>query len=346
MKPYRELTRRGRLRRLRNTAEWALAAYGLDDASLRFIQHGENAIYRVDAPGSDAVAAAAGPYIPSRYVLRIHAMDDEEAIASELTWLIALSQEAGLPVPAPVPTPGGEHLVRVVTPEMPQGKIVTLLRWLDARRLAAGLRPQHLAALGQVVARLHAFSASWQPPAGFTRCHWDWDSQLGGSMFDDSREELVASMPVQFREPFEAVSQAAKQAMAALGKDPKAYGLIHADLYPENVLFRAGQAYPIDFEDCGYGYWMWDIAVALCRWAWDVEWERMRDAFREGYARVRTLPEAQWAQLDLFVATQFATMVLWASEFLVNDPVRVAEYEPWRDDNGNRLLRFMERKTA
>ncbi len=273
-------------------------------------------------------------------------MDNAEAIASELTWLIALSQEAGLPVPAPVPTPDGEHLVRVVTPEMPQGKIVTLLRWLDARRLAAGLRPQHLAALGQMVARLHAFAASWQPPAGFTRFHWDWDSQLGGSMFKHPRAELVASMPAQFREPFETVSQAAKQAMAALGKSPEAYGLIHADLYPENVLFRAGQAYPIDFEDCGYGYWIWDIAVALCRWAWDAEWERMRDAFRDGYARVRTLPEAQWAQLDLFVATQFATMVLWASEFLVNDPVRVAEYEPWRDDNGNKLLRFMERGTA
>ncbi len=59
MKPYRELTRRGRLRRLR-IQQWALAAYGLDDASLRFIQHGENAIYRVDAPGSDALAAETG----------------------------------------------------------------------------------------------------------------------------------------------------------------------------------------------------------------------------------------------------------------------------------------------
>lgn len=340
MKPYRELTRRGRLRRLRRVAGWALAAYGLTDARLRFVQHSENAIYRVDAPRHAALAGGDGHYLANRYVLRIHAMNDEEAIASEITWLIALSREGGLPVPAPVPTPDGEHLVRIVAPEIPHGKIVTLLRWLDARRLERGLRPAHLAALGQTVARLHTFAAAWQPPAGFTRPHWDWDSQLGGSMFDEPREELVASMPARFREPFEAVSQAAKEAMAALGKGPEAYGLIHADLYPENVLFRAGQAYPIDFEDCGYGYWMWDIAVALCRWAWGAEWERMRDAFRGGYAQIRTLPEAQWAQLDLFVATQFATMVLWASAFLKHDPIRVGEYEPWRDDNGDRLLRY------
>ena len=104
-------------------------------------------------------------------------------------------------------------------------------------------------------------------------------------------------MPPQFQEPFQNVSMEAKQVMSSLGKGPDAYGLIHADLYPENVLFKAGKAYPIDFEDCGYGYWIWDIAVALCQWAWNKDWERMRDAFREGYAQVRTLPEAQWSQL-------------------------------------------------
>jgi Ser/Thr protein kinase RdoA (MazF antagonist) len=342
---FRELTRRGRLLRLRGMAERALAAYGLSGARLTFVQYGENAIYRVDAPPGATAAAEDGPYIPNRYALRIHAMNDQAAIASEIAWLTALSREAGLPVPAPVATPDGQHLVRIVAPELLNGRIVSLLAWLDGKRLDRGLRPRHLMAIGQVVARLHAFSAGWQPPAGFARPVWDWDSQLGGSMFDQPREELVASMPAAFQKPFETVSQEAKQAMASLGRSPEAFGLIHADLYPENVLFKAGQAYPIDFEDCGYGYWIWDIAVALCAWAWGSEWERMRDAFRDGYSRIRTLPDAQWAQLDLFVATQFATMVLWASAFLKRHPVRAAEYEPWRNDNGNKLLRFFERSS-
>lgn len=342
MKPFRELSRRGRLRRLRELASTALSAYGLDNARLSFIQYGENIIYRVDTPGS-AAPGNHSPYLPNRYVLRIHAMGDTAAIASELTWLAALNQEAGLPVPAPVPTSDGKLLATLLTPGMPDGRVVSLMRWLDGQKLHQGLRPKHLMALGQVVARLHAFAAGWQPPAGFTRPHWNWEAQLGGSMFEHSREELVASMPSQFQEPFQAVSQEAKRAMDLLGKEPDAYGLIHADLYPENVLFKAGKAYPIDFEDCGYGYWVWDIAVALCQWAWNKDWERMRDAFREGYAQIRTLPEVQWAQLDLFVATQFATMVLWSSAFLKHDPRRVAEYEPWRDNNGNKLLGYFQR---
>ena len=162
-------------------------------------------------------------------------------------------------------------------------------------------------------------------------------------MFEQSIEELVASMPAEYQAPFHCVSKEAKQVMESLGKGTDAYGLIHADLYPENVLFNAGKAYPIDFEDCGYGYWMWDIAVAVCQWAWNGDWDRMRDAFRDGYAQFRTLPEAQWAQLDLFVATQFATMVLWASAFLKDDPMRASEYEPWRDDNGSKLIGYIKR---
>jgi len=342
MKPFRELTRRGRLGRLKELAEKALAVYRLEGARLRFIQYGENVIYRADLAGADSLPGS-GPYLPNRYVLRLHAMGDGEAIASELTWLAALNAAAGLPVPAPVAAPDGSLLLKVSTPGIPNGRTVSLMRWLDGRKLNHGLRPRHLAALGKSVARLHAFAAGWKTPPGFTRPVWDWDAQLGGSLFDHPLDELVQSMPPRFRQAFLTISQEARQAMESLGKGSDAFGLIHADLYPENVLFKGGEARPIDFEDCGFGYWMWDIAVALCSWAWGEEWERRRDAFYEGYSRERTLPAAQWRQLDLFLATQFATMVLWASEFLKHDPRRAAEYEPWRDNNGRKLLGYFER---
>jgi len=343
MRSFRELSRRERLYRLRELAITALEAYELQGARLSFIQYFENIIYRVDLPESSNLISNTNPYDSNRYVLRIHAVDDADSIASELTWLAALNQEAGMPVPAPVMTPDGKLLTTIVTPGMPNGRVVSLMRWLDGRRFRNGLRPKHMTALGQVVAQMHTFSANWRPPTGFSRPHWNWDSQLGGSMFRHSMEEVVESIPPKFKQPFQVISKEAKQIMESMGKGPDAYGMIHADLYPENVLFKDGKALPIDFEDCGYGYWMWDIAVALCEWAWGNEWERMRDAFREGYAQIRTLPKMQWAQLDLFVATQFATMVLWSSAFLKNDPTRVAEYEPWRNKTGNQLLGYFNR---
>jgi Ser/Thr protein kinase RdoA (MazF antagonist) len=329
--------------RLRKLAGKAVEVYDLEGARLKFIQYSENIVYRVDLPGPASLPDSADPYMANRYLLRIHAMSDADAIGSELTWLAALDQEAGLPVPAPVLTPDGKLLTTIITPGMPNGRVVSLMRWLDGRRYRKGLQPKHLTALGRVVAQLHNFSASWQPPYEFDRPMWDWDSQLGGSMFRHPMDKVVDSIPTKYQQPFQVISGEAKQIMGSLGKGPDAYGMIHADLYPENVLFKAGRALPIDFEDCGYGYWMWDIAIALCEWAWGKEWERMRDAFWVGYTQIRTLPESQWSQLDLFVATQFATMVLWSSALFMNDPKRASEYIPWREDNGDKLLGYFNR---
>ncbi len=329
--------------RLRELAGSALAVYGLPNARLKFLQYFENIIYRVEAPVNADYSHKDGPYIPGRYLLRIHAMSDAGAIISELTWLSALSQEAGFLVPAPLMTLDGRLAAKISTSAIPAGRIVSLMRWVDGRRPRKDMTPKQMTALGQAVAQMHAFAAGWQPPEGFNRPHWDWDALLGGSMFKHPLEEVVATIPEKFLNPFHLISEQAKQVMDSLGKGPEAYGMIHGDLYPENVLFRAGKALPIDFEDCGFGHWMMDIAVALCEWAWGNDWERMRDAFHMGYSRVRALPENQWADIDLFVATQFAALVVWSSAMLMNDPQRGSEYGPWREKVGSQLLGYFNR---
>jgi len=339
---WRELSRRERLFRFRDIAKIALQDYGAADAHLNLLQYGENVIYRVNLAATSRPAKTF-PYHPNRYCLRLHAWDELDYIHSEMLWLKALVEDAGLPVPAPVRTLEGDFVIKIVTDNMPQGRCVTLLRWLKGRKLSKSLRPNHLIALGRLIAQLHAFSSTWQAPDGFSRPTWDWDAQLGGCLFDVGLDDLIDSMPTQFQEPFKIISQRTKKVMEKLGQDSDAFGLIHADLYPENILYRAGHAMPIDFEDCGYSYWIWDIAVALCTWAWQEPWLAMREAFYEGYQAVRNLPEEQWNMLDLFIAAQNATMLLWASAFLQHDPKRADEYIPWRDDSGERLLMFFQR---
>ena len=344
MKPYDELTRLGQLRRTRRLAKAALEAYGLGGARLTFLQYTANIIYRVDVPGPVLNEGDPGPYMPNRYLLRVLYTSQWEGAKGEMTWLAALSREAGLPVPAPVPTLAGELLTRISTPGLPEERIVSLMRWIDGRRLTTGFRPRHFRAWGRMLARLHEFSAGWRPPEGFERPIWDWEGQLGGRYFRCTVDELVASMPEHLQEPFQIVSQEARAVMEGLGRGPDAYGLIHADTYPENVLFKGDEAYLIDFEDCGYGPWLWDIAVALCLWPWTEEFYWRRDAFLDGYAQVRTLPESQLQHLDLFMAAQYATMVLWASMFIQNDPARQAEHEAWRERDGAKLLRYLEKR--
>lgn len=344
MKPYRTLTRLGRLRRMRKLAEKALPIYQMESADLHFLRYFANITYRVDLPGEVAPLNSGDPYLPGRYLLRVLAADHWDYALGEMTWLAALSEEAGLPVPAPVPTPKGELLVRVRTPGIPEGRLVSLMRWVEGRKPGRALTLSQFKTWGAMVARLHAFAAGWQPPEGFQRYVWDWEGLLGGRDFSCSVGELVDSMPSHLREPFQAVSTEARDVMASLGNSPQVYGMVHGDMYAENILIKGNQVIPIDFEDCGFGYYLWDIAVALEAQPWGDDWFRQRDAFLEGYTRVRALPEDQLRHLDLFAAANYATGVLWGSAFMRDEPGRITEHEAWRDENGVRMLQYFDRK--
>jgi Ser/Thr protein kinase RdoA (MazF antagonist) len=109
-----------------------------------------------------------------------------------------------------------------------------------------------------------------------------------------------------------AVGEKAKMAMRALGESSDAWGLIHADLHLDNVLFHREEARPIDFDDCGFGYWVYDIAVALWEQRMTSAYPAIQQAFLAGYASHQPLPLEQLAYLDLFIAVREAAFGLWA----------------------------------
>jgi Ser/Thr protein kinase RdoA (MazF antagonist) len=347
MKNYDQLTRLGQLRRLRKLAETALEEYGLTGATLTFLHYEGNVIFRVDVPGGPQTVPDGSPYVPNRYNLRILSMNDPEATHSELTWLSALRQDAGLPVPEPVPTLDGKLLTTITTPGVPKGRVVSLMRWVDGQKLTKkSIRQMHARAWGRLMGQLHAFAANWQPPKGFKRFHWDWDGLLGNGVLRTPVDELVALMPVKYQEPYKIVSQEIKSAMESFGKEADSYGMIHTDMYLENLLFKAGEPRAIDFEDCGFGYWLYDIGIVLSQWIWTPEYPWIRDAFLEGYSQIRTLPDEQTQHLALFTGGRFCDFTLWGTAFIKNDPARTAEHEQWRNEAGDNLLRYFRNRRS
>jgi Ser/Thr protein kinase RdoA (MazF antagonist) len=310
MKPFEELTHRGQVRRLRRLAQAALEQYGLGNARLTFVAYSENVVFCVDAPQESVHAG-------KRYSLRIHRSrhQTEASLDSELAWMAALRQEASLPVPEPQPAPDGRLRVRVSVPGISGPRNCSLLSWVRGRRIISGVRPAHFVAIGELIAHLHEHASHWQPPAEFTRRHWDWEGLFGDRAgLDHPASEVWALVPDRYRAPFEAVAGLARQVIDRLGRDPRAYGLIHADLSlgeEGNVLFHQGQARPIDFDDCGFGYWVYDLAVPLAHWQTAAQWAVYRQALLDGYVRVRPLSQAQLTHLELFMAARHVSEILW-----------------------------------
>lgn len=316
MRPYEELTSLGRARRFRQLAGAALAAYGLVDANFSLFRQAGNTLFRVVASDPDPADAVDDLYANGQYLLRIHHPDYQsaEAIELELAWLAAMRQDANVPVPEPVPTPDGRLLTQISIPGIPGKRNCSLLRWLRGQFLRKGIRPQHYRAQGRLMARLHDYAAHWQPPSGLTKRRYDSD----GLFKDDSGTGIPASeawalLPRAYQGPFEIVARRVRQVMNELGQGPDVYGLIHADLGMDaNVLFWRGEARAIDFDESGFGYRVYDLAIALEHCREDDEYPKIRDALLNGYAQNRSLPEGHLEHLDLFAAGFDVYWSLWA----------------------------------
>lgn len=315
MKPYDELTRLGRLRKMRRLAETALGEYGLGGARLDFFMQAGNTLYRVYDEDSASNNPHGDLFEPGHYLLRIYqpGWQTLEALELELAWLDAMRSGSDLPVPEPVRRLDGDLLTQISIPGIPEGRCCSLLRWVKGRLLPDNGRPEHYRAQGRLMARIHDFTQGWQCPSAPTKRRYDWD----GLFMNDPEIGLPPGeswnyLPSEWVEPFGTVARRFRQLIDAWGTGPEVYGLIHADMgLDANVLFWRGQPRPIDFDGSGFGYWMYDLAVAIAHCIGNQDHARFWDALLEGYGEHRNLPDAQIAQFDLLSAAFYVYFILW-----------------------------------
>ena len=105
-----------------------------------------------------------------------------------------------------------------------------------------------------------------------------------------------------------------KEASQQLGKNKSVYGLIHADLgVSDNVAFQSGEARPFDFDDCGFGYWVFDFGVPLAHYFIDTNdvSKIMQDALISGYEETADIGNISIEYLDLFGAARIAQLMFF-----------------------------------
>ena len=238
----------------------------------------------------------------------------------------------------------GAWITEVAAPFVPGSRNVSLVRWVKGRMIKHGVRPDHFRAMGRLMARLHDHAAHWQLPGGFSKRHYNWEGffvEITGSNFKPN--EAWSLLPPKFEPPCRMVAQQAKDVMDRWGQGRDVYGLIHADLGMDaNCLFWGGEARAIDFDDSGFGYWIYDIAVCLEHCRDDPAYPSFRDAFRAGYAEIRTLPAEQWERLELFLAIWHAYEMLWAATGAHLFPGEQEEYLGRVEHAGNHVKRYAE----
>jgi Ser/Thr protein kinase RdoA (MazF antagonist) len=306
MRAFEDLSMRGQLGRLRQLAEAALASYEVRPVRLVLLAHVENTTFRVEAADGE------------RFVLRIHRTTGSpahpprnvEEVRSEMIWLSTLRRDAGLAVPEPVPTADGALLAVVEAKGLPAPRICVLFRWGPGRFLDAGLTASQLERVGRFIARLHDHAVRFVPPAGFERWRIGDISEVAAYATDIVGERCGSRAVSTVRDALGMVDEAQR----ALGTGPDVFGLIHGDLHQENYFFHRGRVRAIDFDDSGWGYFAYDLAVVLSELHGRPDHAALRAGLLRGYRDVRPLPADHERYLEIFHGLRLVLLTLWILE--------------------------------
>jgi Ser/Thr protein kinase RdoA (MazF antagonist) len=307
--------------RLEPVARRALTECGVSaQARLTLLNVSENATYAVDDPASG-----------ERTVLRVHrhGYHDAAEIESELAWLEALREQAGIRTPHVLRTHDGRRLLAIDEAGAPDPRYVVHFEWLPGieptptdERL-----PESFELLGAITARMHDHVQTWQPPADFRRFAWDYDGSFGAIARWGRWQDGVAVGDPE-RAVLGRLDETLRTRLARFGSGPGRYGLVHADLRLANLLVDGDQTYVIDFDDSGWSWFLYDFGAAVSFFEHDPRVPELTEAWVRGYRTVRPLAAEDETEIATFVMMRRLLLVAWIGSHSGTDLARSmgAEY--------------------
>ena len=297
------------IKTIKKLAQSSLIKWNLNGAELALLKHRENTVFKVT-----------DTFTSKKYALRIHREDyhTKAALESEVNWMEALDNN-GVHCPKCIKTDKGEHFVVAYHTSIPAGRYCSLLEWVDGApfdnlgRVENGVLPELLVRykkLGSVAADIHNQSENWQPPKGFFRHSWDKEGLLGENPLWGRFWEHPKLTKDQKRQILKA-RIVLKGLLDQVGKKSSNYGLIHADFLPENVLADGDELRLIDFDDCGYGWHMFEMATSLFPQISQPYFDELVVAYVEGYRSRRDFSKEELKLLPAFMMIRGFAYIGW-----------------------------------
>jgi Ser/Thr protein kinase RdoA (MazF antagonist) len=274
----------------------ALSLYDLPrNVTFALISLSENEIYKVETPSG------------KKWALRLQrpGYHSRNSLASEIAWLLALRKDGVVNTPVPVAGLNGEWI------QIIGARNLVLFEWENGSQpeIEMDLR-LCFRTLGAVTARLHIHSRTWNRPAGFERFTWDFETTLGESpLWGHWRAGL--GMNATRLDLFGHTAALVRERLAHYGTGPDRFGLAHCDLRLSNLLLHQQALKVIDFDDCGFGWFMYDAAASLSFYEHLPQVSSLIDHWLDGYRTVSAIAKAEEEEIPTFLMLRRLLLVAW-----------------------------------
>ena len=295
-------------------AKRTLSKFGMQDTDeAKLIVLSENATYLIKnkTTGSkDGVLRIGRP--------GYHTLDE---LNSEMKWLRQINDYTPLIVANPIVGLDGENIQNV---EGPDGSIYhcVICEFLSGETPDENNEEQMVRQfkyLGETTGYLHRQTEIWNGTSKLERIDWTFDNIIGQTpKWGDWRD--FPGMTNEEKAYLEVIVRIIEKRLNRYGKNENNYGLIHADLRLANLLIEGEQIKVIDFDDCGFGWHLHDLASALSFIEHKPIVPRLVNSWLAGYKKVLPFTDTDFEEIDTFIMMRRLQLTAWLGSHQQSGP--------------------------
>jgi Ser/Thr protein kinase RdoA (MazF antagonist) len=295
------MTLEEQLDHLQEMARRALGRWGLpEDCNVTLINVSENATYLIVSPDG-------------RFVLRVHRPDyhSRRAIECELAWVEALRKEGVVETPPVLAGIDGAAIQVGCHPSLPESRFMVMFGFIEGTQpREGGDLVANFCDLGAIAARTHNHAERWRRPEPFERPSWNLQT-IFGERPTWGRWRDAPNVTAEIAGLLGTAEDVVARRLRAFGVGADRYGLIHADMRLANLLVAPSGTRLIDFDDCGFGWFLYDFATGISFMEDHRQVPDLRAAWVEGYRTRRRLSDADEREIDSLVMLRRLALLAW-----------------------------------
>ena len=246
-------------------------------------------------------------------VLRVHRenYNSDRAIESELLWKDALIESGTIKSPKHYLGKNGKAIQQLKLQNLKNPKYMVMFEFIDGQQPdESGDLIEHFKVLGESAARMHIHSKEWEFTKKMSRHSWDLNSIFGKrAIWGNWRD--APQITSEIKKILERVEKLIKRRLEIYGKGHDRFGLIHSDMRLTNLIVDHQHTWIIDFDDCGFSWYLYDFAAGISFIETDPRIPELKQAWFEGYSNIRVLETVDIDEIDTLVMLRRMALLAW-----------------------------------
>lgn len=307
----------GRLDIFDSYAEDALKKFGMEQTcTAKMLQVSENITYMVKNKVTGANEAVMRISRPGYHTL--------EELNAEIKWLREIKKYTPLIVASPIKGKNGFYVQLIHSWMADQTFACVLYEFLEGHAPDESDEQnviRQFADLGEATAWLHRQSRMWNDAKYLERWTMDYDTMIGAHPMWGRWQE-AEDLTKDGLDTLTKASTVIQSRLERFGKARHDFGLIHADLRLANLLVEGDRIKVIDFDDCGFGWYLHDLAGAVSFIEDKPITPELIHSWLDGYRRVEPFSKQEYEEIDTFVMQRRLQLLAWITSHSDSDPVK------------------------